>query len=237
MGGSLEDFFRQSLSKVSIIIPCKEIDYYANRCIKTCEALYPECELIVIPDSVCPGYPSSKRNMAMSIARGNIFAFIDSDAYPAHYWLETALYYLDYHAAVCGPGTLPFDAPHHERIADVVYQMLPYSERVTQQTPRILPEYPTFNLVVKREFATNFENYLTGEDSLFCRKIKQGVYYHPDILVYHNRRGAFKALWKQVGTYGRHRGNFIKLALVAWVSTVFTYGINFVRGFFMRRPS
>jgi len=166
-----------------------------------------------------------------------VFAFIDSDAYPSEKWLDHALTWLELYPAVCGPGVLPPDAPQEERISDIVYQMLPYAYRVVAMTPRVVAEYPTFNLVVKRSVATAFEPYLTGEDSLFCRKIKEGIFYHPDILVYHNRRPAFKGLWKQIGTYGKHRGNFIKVALLAWVSSMFVYSFNFIKGFFIRRPS
>lgn len=199
--------------------------------------MYPEAELIVITDGDCPGYPSVKRNWGMQRATGSIFAFIDSDAYPAVGWLENALELLKEYPAVCGPGVLPFDAPAMERISDIVYQLLPYSYRVVQREPRIVPEFPTFNLIVKKEVATRFENYLTGEDTLFTRKIKEGIFYHPNILVYHNRRPAFRGLWKQVGTYGRHRGSLIRIALFAWVSTVVAYSVNFVYGFFKRRPS
>jgi hypothetical protein len=173
----------------------------------------------------------------MKKAKGKYFAFLDSDAYPARGWLENALNWLEHYPAVCGPGVIPIDAPRNERVADIIYQMLPYSYRVTPMEPRIVDEYPTFNLIVSREVATEFENYLTGEDSLFTRKITGGVYYHPEIVVYHNRRPVFRGLWKQVATYGRHRGSLIRLALFGWISTVFTYSLNFVSGFFKRRPS
>lgn len=233
----MEYVFRKHPSDVSIIVPCKEIDFYARRCIEICENLYPECELIIIPDSVCPGYPAIKRNWAMKKAKGSIFAFLDSDAYPAEGWLENALEHLERYPAVCGPGLIPFDAPRIERAADIVYQMLPYSYRVIQREPRTVAEYPTFNLIVKKEVATEFQNYLTGEDTLFTRKIKSGIFYHPNILVYHNRRGVFKPLWKQVATYGRHRGSLIRIALFAWLSTIFVYSVNFIIGFCKRRPS
>lgn len=227
----------KSSPQVSIIIPCKTVDDYVRRCVSACVELYPEQEIIVIPDSICPGYPSAKRNYAMEIASGDIFAFIDSDAYPSRQWLDVALKWLNVYPAVCGPGVLPPDAPDEERIADIVYQLLPYAYRVVPMIPRVVPEYPTFNLVVRREVATKFKNYLTGEDSLFCREIPGGVFYHPEILVYHSRRPIFKRLWKQVGTYGLHRGNFIKKAIFAWISTVWTYSLNFIIGFFIRRPS
>ena len=228
---------RKSYSSVSIIIPCKEVDAYAERCVRHCRMKFPGAEIIVVPDSLVPGYPAVKRNWAMAKAKGKIFAFIDSDAYPARDWLDNALCWIELHPAVCGPGVLPYDAPHEERMADIVYQMLPYAYRVVPMTQRIVAEYPTFNLIVKKEFAPKFENYLTGEDSLFCRQINGGIFYHPSIKVYHNRRPIFKRLWKQIGTYGCHRGNFIKVALLAWVTSIFVYGWNFIIGFFKRRPS
>lgn len=233
----MENIGRKSYSKISIIIPTREIDAYTERCVFHCKLKFPGAEIIVVPDSLVPGYPAVKRNWAMAKAKGKIFAFIDSDAYPSETWLDRALLWLDLHPAVCGPGVLPPDAPHEERIADIVYQMLPYAYRVVPMKQRIVPEYPTFNLIVKREFAPKFENYLTGEDSLFCRKIKQGIFYHPSILVYHSRRPIFKRLWRQVSVYGLHRGNFVRVALMAWVSTVFVYAVNFIKGFFKRRPS
>jgi cellulose synthase/poly-beta-1,6-N-acetylglucosamine synthase-like glycosyltransferase len=208
-----------------------------HKCFRECSLLKNKTEIILVSDKECPGYPALKRNWAMARAKGEIYAFLDSDAYPSESWLSNAIRYLQSFNAVCGPGIIPHDAPVSEVAADLVYRMLPYSYRVVPRSPGIVAEYPTFNLVVRKEAATPFDNYLTGEDSLFCRRIKGGVFYHPDILVYHRRRGIFRPLWKQCGTYGRHRGNFIKLALLAWITSVFTYATNFVKGFFMRRPS
>ena len=94
--------------------------------------------------------------------------------------------------------------------------------------------FPSFNLIVKREVATQFEGYLTGEDDRFGEKIKGGIFYHPSILVYHNRRGAFKPLWRQFGTWARHKGHFQKLAFLAWITTLWTYAVNFMIGFFKK---
>lgn len=233
----MENISGKSEPLVSIIIPFREMNDDVHKCFRECSLLKNNIEIILVSDKECPGYPALKRNWAMARANGDIYAFLDSDAYPSELWLTNALRYLKSFDAVCGPGVLPPDAPIGERVADMVFQWLPYRNRVIPGNPGVLPEYPTFNLIVRREAATPFDNYLTGEDSLFCRRIRGGVFYHPDILVYHRRRHIFKPLWKQVGTYGRHRGNFIKLALLAWISSVFTYAINFVRGFCMRRPS
>ena|SRR3990167_3026810 len=228
-----------NLPKVSIIIPTKKIDAYVERCVKACGRLAWEGEapeIIVVTDEDCPGMPAAKRNWAMKRANGEIFAFIDSDAYPSHYWLTHALYWLKCFDAVCGPGVLPPNAPYMEQVADQVYKWVFCPYRVTPKAPRMVPWHPTFNLIVKREVATAFPSYMTGEDDKFGLAIKDGIFYHPDILVYHNRRGAFKPLWKQFGTYARHKGTFKALALIAFLTTLWTYAINWVKGFIWRKP-
>jgi glycosyltransferase involved in cell wall biosynthesis len=225
------------MAKVSIIVPCKKIDSVVQRCLTRCLELYPSAELMVITDEVCPGFPAGKRNWAMQRATGDVFAFIDSDAYPAEGWLEKALFYLQVFPAVCGPGVLPPDAPFIEHVADQVHKWVFCPYRVTAKSARVVPWHPTFNLIVKKEVAPQFDNYLTGEDDRFCLAIKEGVFYHPEILVYHNRRGAFRPLWKQFGTYARHKGTFVALAYLAWITTIWTYITNWIKGFLNRRPN
>lgn len=234
---SVENFQRKHDPLVSIIIPCREVNDDVTKCFRECCLLRNNTEIILVTDKECPGYPALKRNWAMARAKGKIYAFIDSDAYPSAHWLDHALRYLNSFDAVCGPGILPHDAPVSEVAADMVFRWLPYSYRVIPGKPGVIAEYPTFNLIVRKEAATPFDNYLTGEDSLFCRRIRGGIFYHPEIMVYHHRRHLFKPLWKQVATYGKHRGNFIKLALVAWITSVFTYAVNFIKGFILKRPS
>jgi len=224
------------MAKVSIIIPCKTIDDYTQRCLKHCEALEEDKEIIVVPDSVCLGYPAAKRNWAMQQAKGDIFAFIDSDAFPSHEWLKNALYWLQCFPAVCGPGVLPPNAPFIEQVADQVHKWVFCPYRVMADKPRIVPWHPTFNLIVKREVASQFDSYLTGEDDRFCEKIKEGIFYHPSILVYHNRRGVFKPLLRQFSTWGRHKGAFKALALVAFLTTLWVYFVNWIIGFLRRKP-
>ena len=222
------------MAKVAIIIPCKEVNHYTDRCFDLCLTLEQDKEVFLVSDQICPGLPAAKRNWAMERAsrRCDIFAFIDSDAYPSKDWLKNALYWLQCYPAVCGPGVLPPDAPFKEKVADQVHKWMFCPYRVTPKEPRIVPWHPTFNLVVRREVATKFDGYLTGEDDKFCLRIKGGILYHPDILVYHNRRGIFRPLWKQFGTYGKHKGHFARLAFIAWVTTLWTYALNFVIGFF-----
>lgn len=225
------------MALVSVIVACKTIDHYVNRCLEHLEKLEEDFEVIVVTDAICPGFPAGKRNWGMKHAKGDIYAFIDSDAYPSKNWLKNALHYLLVFEAVCGPGVLPPDAPEEERIADKVHQWLFCKYRVIPQAPRVVKWFPTFNLIVKKEIATQFQNYLTGEDDKFGEAIKGGIFYHPSILVYHNRRGIFKPLWRQFGTWGKHKGHFQRLALIAYVTTLWTYAVNFVKGFFSENIS
>ncbi len=231
----MENIRRERKNKVSVIIPCKEIDENLKRCLYHCMKLPNDPEIIIVPDKVCPGVPATKRNWGMERAKGDIFAFIDSDAYPTKEWLYMALRYLRSFTAVCGPGILPFGSSLSERASDLIYKLLPYSYRVTPKAARIVAEFPTFNLLVWRIAAPKFKPYLTGEDSLFCREINGNIFYHPGIVVYHSRRPLFRPMWKQVATYGKHRGHLIRLAFLGWISTVFTYAVNFIKGFFRRK--
>lgn len=224
---------------VSIIIVCREIDKLALRCITNCQFLPNNKEIIVVDDMACLGYPGEKRNWALKRAKGDFVAFIDSDAYPSMDWLNNALAYLapEKIVAVCGPGILPVNSSLSERASDLIYRLLPYSYRVTRKEMRIVPEYPTFNLITKRKYCVDFQPFLTGEDSLFCREISKWgkILYTPDVVVYHNRRPLFQPFLKQVSTYGLHRGHLIKLALLGLITTVICYGYNFIRGFLKRK--
>lgn len=218
--------------KVSVIVPYKVMNIEVKRCRYFCEEFLPEAELIFVSDEDCPGLPSSKRNWAMQRAKGDIFAFLDSDAFPSPGWIKNALYWLQCFPAVCGPGVLPpEDGFGMQMVADKVHQWVFAPWRVKAMKPRLVPWHPTFNLIVKREVATRFDPYLTGEDDKFGLRIPGGIWYHPDILVYHSRRPAFKLLWRQFGQWGRTKGHFKRLALIAWVTTLWVYITNWIKGF------
>src|SRR5438094_8539799 len=67
--------------------------------------------------------PATRRNRAVSEARGEILAFIDDDAVADAGWLSTAVAYFDAHAEVLalgGPDPAPFDSPPAELIAETL---------------------------------------------------------------------------------------------------------------------
>ncbi len=230
----MADFNRQYKNPLfSIIIPCKKVNGDVLKCVWECENLPQNKEIFVVTDNTCPGYPAEKRNWAMERAKGDFLAFLDSDSYPSRDWFTNSLIHFEAgFAGVCGPGIIPAGSSILEHASDWVYRLMPYSYRVVPKRQRIVSEFPTFNLVVKRELAPRFKDYLTGEDSLFCRELKGLILYDPKVVVYHKRRKMFKPFWKQVRTYGLHRGHLIRLALSGWITTVIVYGYNFMKGLF-----
>ncbi len=121
--------------KVSIIIPCKEIDSLTIESINKCKELdYDYFEIIVLPDIeslLLPGIkiistgavsPGRKRNIGVARSDGEFLAFIDNDAYPRKDWLKNAMKYFENPeiAGVGGPGVTPDEDPLLQKALIVV---------------------------------------------------------------------------------------------------------------------
>jgi len=227
------------IPKVSIIIPCKNVDSYAQECIQCCLALdYPSFEILLLPDlpsswelrgveiiSTGPVKPAAKRNIGTKQAGGEFYAFIDSDAYPRRDWLKNALRYfqdLDV-AGVGGASITPEGDSLMQKASGAVYSStmggfrfaFRYSSKQLQETD----DLPSCNLIVRasvfEETGGFDERFLTGEDTKACMDIvhrqRKKLVYAPDVVVYHHRRPLFEPHLKQVWTYARHRGLFAKI--------------------------
>jgi cellulose synthase/poly-beta-1,6-N-acetylglucosamine synthase-like glycosyltransferase len=215
------------MDKVSIIIPCKEIDLMAERCIRECLKL--DCknyEILVLPDfyaknkfgekvRIIPmeGKPSAKRNIAMKKSKGEFYAFIDSDAYPRKDWLKNALaYFKDERVGIVGgPNLTPKESEFWEKVSGNVLEnfwaTLFSNIRYKIARNRYVRELPSCNYIAKKESSCEYSpGYLTAEDSEFCFNcIKKGfkVLYAGDVVVYHHRRSTFEGHVKQMFIYGR----------------------------------
>ena len=125
--------------KVSIIIPCVYINERAVKCIRECLNLnYDDLEVIVLPDKTSKKSkddrlriietgkvkPGVKRNIGMEDASGELFAFIDDDAYPNRDWLKNVVKYFedDNIGIVGGPNLIPDleEVNFAERVSDGV---------------------------------------------------------------------------------------------------------------------
>ena len=224
---------------VSIIVPCRKIDSYTIGCIKGCLRLnYDNFELVILPDSfkkkelkeikdkmlkvVATGKvkPAIKRNLAMRKSGAEIYAFIDSDAYPEKEWLKNAVNYLKDESIgmIGGPNLTPKNASFGEKVSGIILSKwfcsgnaaIRYKIAGKQETL----ELPSCNFIVKKEYAGKFEpGLLTAEDSRFCFGIwKTGkkIVYAPDVAVYHHRREIFRAHARQMWIYGRDIGLLLK---------------------------
>lgn len=245
---------------VSIIIPCREIDKYTEECIKHCLLLdYQNFEVLVLPDrksktkykskkiKIIPTgevKPAIKRNTAMKKSKAEIYAFIDSDAYPEKDWLRNAVKHLQDKeiGMVGGPNLTPKNNNFRQKISGMLLATwfcggrTSIRYRIAKEQETI--ELPSCNFLVKREYATDFEpDLLTAEDSIFCfnvsRKGKK-VLYVPDVIVYHHRREIFLPHIRQMWIYGRdiamllkRKGQFSIGKLYYSMLSVFVLGVIF----------
>src|SRR3989304_6744662 len=125
--------------KVSIVIPLWVIEPRFFEDLKKFESLdYPNYEVLGMTDTKieAPGKlvkvvltgkkrtgPAEKRDIALKVAKGEIIAFIDDDAYPKPDWLKKAVrnFKDEKIAGVGGPGLTPPEEGFREQITGVVY--------------------------------------------------------------------------------------------------------------------
>lgn len=224
---------------VSIIIPVKEINGYVRESMPHILALdYKDFEVLIFPDfpsgdsfprtriiPTGPVGPAEKRDLALSHARGDVFAFLDDDAYPRRDWLKKAVRHFRSGAvaAVGGPAVTPeHDSVWQKASGRVFSSWLASGNRGYRYTPearREVDDFPTVNLLVRRatfERVGGFDTaYWPGEDTKLClditRKLGKKIIYEPEALVFHHRRPLFLEHLRQVGRYAFHRGYFARV--------------------------
>ena len=225
--------------KISIVVPCKNVDGYVEECIQNCLGLdYPYFEILVLPDfppgveikgveivPTGPVKPAAKRNTGAKRATGELYAFIDSDAYPRRNWLKNAVRYLQDPdvAGVGGANITPETDSLMQKASGAIYSSVigsfrfafRYSLKQFQETD----DLPSCNLIVKASVFKDIggfdESFLTGEDTKACMDIvhhqRKKLVYAPDVVIYHHRRPLFRPHLRQVWTYARHRGLFARI--------------------------
>lgn len=193
-------------------------------------------EIIVLPDEPLswndphiiqevtgPLSPARKRNRGAQLSKGEILAFIDDDTRPQPGWLQAALvHFQDSHiGAVGGPSITPTDDPFWAQVSGAVYEswMMSGGERLRYHptTACDVEDFPSCNLLVRRSafeavggFRTDF---WPGEDTEFCLALIQNgfrIRYEPRAMIEHHRRSSLAQHFKQLASYGLHRGYFVK---------------------------
>jgi len=258
--------------KVSIIIACKTVDSDTTKCIHECARLdYPDFEILVLPDAdeslrsqqveVIPTgavRPSTKRNIGMKKSQGEIFAFIDSDAYPQPNWLKNAVHYFSASdvGAVTGPNvTPPEDSFLQQAGGDVLnsYIAMGGFSRRYQVTDNDFEtaDIMSCNFILPRTVAEQLNGFddsiLTGEDYKFGLEIlakQKKIIYSSAVCVYHHRRALFLPHLRQMWNYGRDKGMlmrqvfslsktvyFLPTLLVGWILGGLAVSYMDVQGF------
>lgn len=249
-----------TMKKISIIIPVKEINDYIREALPHYMELdYSDFEVLIFPDQpaeevfpyenvrVIPSGkvgPAEKRDMSLQYAQGEIFAFIDDDAWPHKDWLKHAAAELENPevGAVGGPAvTAPNDSLLQIGSGKVYESFLcsgKYTYRYIAGNRREDDDLPSVNLIVKREVFESIHgfdsNYYPGEDTKLCMDIVntgKKLIYNPSVLVFHHRRKLFREHLKQVTNYAKHRGYFAKklpqtsLRIAYFIPTLFVIGL------------
>ncbi len=214
----------------------------------SCQKLdYPDFEIIVLPDApfsdqdissggeafsnnkvkIIPtgeALPAKKRDFALEVAKGNIFAFIDDDVYLKEDWLKEAVKnFSDPEvAAVGGPAVTPPEDSFWQLASGHVFSNSLVSGnfvyRYLPKKRRYVDDYPSCNLLVRREVFKRLGGFNTkfwpGEDTKLCLEITKilgkKIVYDPKVLIFHHRRSLFLPHLRQVASYALHRGFFVK---------------------------
>ena len=235
--------------KVSVIMPVERIGGDAERAIRsvlTQEAPF-AFELIVVSAEALSlpaearvrnvtepnRNPATRRNRAVSVASGEILAFLDDDATADPRWLATAVAYLDEHPevlAVGGPDPAPPDSPPNELVSETLLAarwigsgVAAHENRRGVFDIRRASDVALVNLFVRRSAFTGFDESIgyIGEDTgLVEELLRRGrVVYHDGVRVWHRRRAFpgpyLRQRWRYRVKTGRllvrgsqtHRGN------------------------------
>jgi cellulose synthase/poly-beta-1,6-N-acetylglucosamine synthase-like glycosyltransferase len=225
--------------KVSVVIPLKHVNPYLHESLSHLRRqTYTRFDVYVITDepesfetpeldvnwlSSGPVPPNIKRMMAARRSDAEIVALLDDDAYPVPAWLESAMDHFDDETVVGvgGPGVTPPEDPPLQQASGAVYVSplvsARYTYRYIPRESRDVDDYPSCNLLVRREpflrYVPECLKYWPGEDTKLCLLLTKGgsrIVYEPAAKVYHHRRTLFWGHFRQVWNYAVHRGFFAK---------------------------
>ena len=223
-------------TRVSVIIPFRTRTPRLDECLAHLERqTFRDFDIYLVPDEPLrievscahvipsgPALPNRKRQIAAQAASAAIVAFIDDDAYPDADWLANAVPHFAAADVVAagGPAITPADDSPRRRASGAIFAAPIVSSatrlRYVPEARRDIDILPSCNLLIRRDaFLRDVDAsvaYWPGEDTLVClfaTRDGRRIVYDPAVLVYHHRR-AFAAHLRQVWSYGRFRGFFLR---------------------------
>ena len=218
----------------SVIIPVRHPTSHLKETLSIIKSLdRDDLEILVVTDKDITNIndpiqvgPAYKRNLAASKAKGVFLVFLDDDSYPHPKYFKTLFDLIISNpdiAGFCGPCLTPTSDNLLKQVSGLFWQSHIGSGgagvyRNSVQKKRFVTDYPSVNLVIKKEIFFKVNGYQTdfwpGEDTLLCREItiknKLRILYHPDLVVYHHRRDILLPHLKQISRYALNRGYFAR---------------------------
>lgn len=177
----------------------------------------------IYPDRTLSGDVASKRNQILKYGKGEIFVFNDDDVFSPPQYLENIVETFKNPTilAACGPLLTPPTDSFMQQASGVVWEgylgsMGAGIYRSRRLSPQFVYDYPAANLIVKAEVFQQIGGFQTGifpgEDTKLCldiyKRFNTGIYYKPNLFVYHSRKPLFTPHLAQIGRYGNQRGWF-----------------------------
>lgn len=239
---------------VSVVVCCYNAAQTIDQCLSSLSRLnYPKYEVIVVDDGCedgtydivkkhnvqCVRVPngglSRARNLGIEASRGEVVAFIDSDAYADPDWLYFMVCALDEHgaSAVGGPNLSP---PKDGFIAQCVDESPGNPTCVLVDNERA-EHIPGCNMAFRKEMFSavgmfDAQHRAAGDDVDVCWRAlvaDRKIVYHPSALVWHHRRPTIKAYLRQQMGYGfaeahlqrRYPGRFNFFGYPVWEGGVY----------------
>jgi cellulose synthase/poly-beta-1,6-N-acetylglucosamine synthase-like glycosyltransferase len=192
--------------------------------------------------------PAEKRDEGARIAKGEILAFIDDDAFPSKTWLEKIVPHFRKKniTGVGGPGVTPPNVSWQEEASGWASASPvgagPYLYRFLPNKKGFVEDYPSMNLAVRK---TDFDkvggydsNFWPGEDTKLCldltHKLKKEIIYESKAIVFHHRR---PVLWPHLKRQLRSPSGLLCKNFTRYIyETYLFFTVNNASGSMFHRP-
>jgi glycosyltransferase involved in cell wall biosynthesis len=212
---------------VSVIVCCYNAAETLDECLRSLNQLaYPVFEVIVVDDGstdgthqiaekhkvqcirVPNGGLSKARNLGIEAAKGEVVAFIDSDAYADPDWLYYMVTALEEHgaSAVGGPNLSPLQDGFTAQCVD----QSPGNPTCVLVDNERAEHIPGCNMAFRRSVFDvvgkfDAQHRAAGDDVDLCWRIlvaDRKIVYHPSAVVWHHRRQTIRSYLRQQKGYG-----------------------------------